>query len=153
MFNSQQTRRVLVITNETADGAVLHETILTSASSPGTEVLVVAPALNSRLRHWLSDSDAAHAAAELRLGRCVGRLRAAGVDADAHVGDADPMLAIEDALVTFAADELIVATHPPTRSNWLERELVEHACARFGLPVLHIVVDVEVAHNLEQIAA
>ncbi len=149
MFNPQQTRRVLVITNETGDGAVLHETILISASHPRTEVLVVAPALNSRLRHWLSDSDDAHAAAELRLERCVGRLRAEGVDAAGQVGDGDPILAIEDALVTFAADELIVATHPPERSNWLERELVEHACARFSLPVIHVVVDGEVAHHLE----
>ena len=151
MLISDTTRRVLVITNETADGAVLHETILASASDPGSEVLVVAPALNSRLRHWLSDSDGARHAAEMRLARCVGRLRADAVQADGHVGDADPLQAIEDALVAFLADELIVATHPPERSNWLERDLVIQACARFGLPVVHIVVDS--ARQAERLAA
>ena len=141
MLISPPTRRVLVITNETAEGALLHETILASAAEPGTEVLVVAPALNSRLRHWLSDSDGARLAAEQRLSRCVGRLSAAGVDVEGEVGDADPLMAIDDALAVFPADELILATHPPERSHWLERGLVEQACARFGLPVVHIVVD------------
>lgn len=148
MLTSDTTRRVLVITNETADGDVLHETIRASASDPETEVLVVAPALNSRLRHWLSDSDSARHAAELRLARCVGRLRTDAVAANGHVGDADPLQAIEDALVAFPADELIVATHPAERSNWLERDLVMHACARFGLPVLHVVVDETQAERL-----
>ena len=151
MLSSDTTRRVLVITNETADGAVLHETILASAGDPGTEVQVVAPALNSRLRHWLSDSDGAHHTAQLRLRRCVARLNADGVEARGHVGDADPLQAIEDALVAFPADELIVATHPPERSNWLERDLVMQACARFGLPVLHVVVDQ--AHQVGRLAA
>jgi hypothetical protein len=151
MFTLDSTRRVLVITNETAEGAVLHDTIRRSARGAGTEVLVIAPALNSRLRHWFSDSDAAHRDAELRLTRCVGRLTADGVAARGRVGDADPLQAIEDALAAFPADELIIATHPPERSNWLERDLVAHACARFGLPVLHVVVDS--ARHVERIAA
>jgi hypothetical protein len=151
MSTAPETRRVLVITNETAEGDVLHETIVVSAEEPGTEVLVVAPALNSRLRHWLSDSDAAHHAAELRLERCLDRLRSVGVRVEGEVGDADPLQAIEDALVWFRADELIVATHPPERSNWLEHDLVARACARFGLPVIHVVVDA--ARAVERLAA
>ena len=142
---------MLVITNETAEGAVLHETIAASAEEPGTEVLVVAPALNSRLRHWLSDSDAARGAAERRLERCLEQLDAAGIGAEGEVGDADPLQAIEDALVWFRADELIVATHPPERSNWLEHDLVARACARFGLPVIHVIVDS--ARAVERLAA
>lgn len=151
MSTSSKTRRVLVITNETAEGSVLHETIAASAEDPGTEVLVVAPALNSRLRHWLSDSDAAQRAAEQRLERCLDRLRAVGVNAEGEVGDADPLQAIDDAIVWFRADELIVATHPPERSNWLEHDLVERACARFGLLVIHVVVGG--ARAVERLAA
>ena len=151
MLTSSHPRHVLVITNETAEGAVLHETILASAAAPGSEVLVVAPALNSRLRHWLSDSDGARAAAESRLERCMRRLRTDGIAVEGHVGDADPLQAIEDGLVAFDADEMIIATHPPERSNWLEHDLVERACARFGLPVLHVVVDV--ARSAERLAA
>jgi len=45
------------------------------------EVLVVAPAVNSRLRRWLSDDDEARRVAEERLAACVDRLERAGVRA------------------------------------------------------------------------
>ena len=135
--------RLLVITNETAEGAVLHDAIRSLARAPGAEVLVVAPALNSRLRHWMSDTDRARAVAADRVERCVARLRADGVDVAGEIGDADPLQAIADALATFSADELLIATHPPERSHWLERDLVARACAKFGLPVAHVVVDLE----------
>jgi len=132
-------RRVLVVANETVDAAVLHDTIVAIADA--TEVLVVAPALNTRLRHWTSDEDGARRAAEERLGRCLSGLADAGAAADGWVGDADPLQAIADALAVFPADELLVATHPESRSNWLARDLVARACARFSLPVVHLVVE------------
>jgi hypothetical protein len=49
----------------------------------------------------------------------------------------------EDALRTFGADEIIISTHPPGRSNWLEKEVITHARERFDLPITHIVVDLE----------
>lgn len=57
------------------------------------------------------------------------------------VGDADAMQAIEDALAVASVDELLIATHPEERSNWLAHDLVARACARFSLPVFHVVVD------------
>lgn len=133
-------RRTLVVANETIEGEALHEAICRSAIDGGSEVLVVAPALNSRLRHWASDHDGARVAAELRLATCLERLAAAGVRATGYVGDADPMQAMADALSLFAADEIVIATHAEGRSNWLERDLVRRACHEFGLPVLHVVV-------------
>ena len=132
-------RRVLVISNETVEADTLRETIAARASA--TQVLVVAPALNSRVRHWFSDEDPARRAAECRLSGALDGLREAGVDVDGWVGDADPLTAIEDALAIFPADELLIATHPEARSNWLAHDLVGRACARFSLPVLHLVVD------------
>ena len=134
--------QLLVITNETAGGDRLHDAIRGLASVPGDRVEVVAPALNSRTRHWLSDEDGARAAAEDRLERCVDRLQAAGISATGHVGDADPLQAIADALALAPADELLVATHPEGASHWLERDLVSRACVRFDLPVAHVPVDV-----------
>ena len=78
-------RRVLVISNETVGAEILRETI--AARAGRTQVLVVAPALNTRLRHWLSDEDPARRAAERRLAGALAALRAAGVDVDGWVGD------------------------------------------------------------------
>jgi nucleotide-binding universal stress UspA family protein len=151
MAVSSRPRRVLVISNETVEAEILRDTI--AARADRTQVLVVAPALNTRLRHWLSDEDPARRAAERRLGGAVAGLRAAGVDVDGSVGDADPLTAIEDALATFSADELLIATHPEARSNWLAHDLVGRACARFSLPVLHLVVDGVVAQPPVLVAA
>jgi len=97
-------------------------------------VLVVAPALNSRLRLWLSDEDAARRTAEERVTAWVDRLQLAGVRVRGQIGDADPLQAIADALATFDADEIVVVARSdrPTR---VADELVSQARRRFGLPV------------------
>jgi nucleotide-binding universal stress UspA family protein len=133
--------RILVIANETADSDALVDVIVTSARDGAAEVLAVAPALNSRLRHWLSDEDEARRHAKERLQRCVERLDEAGVEATGMIGDADPLQALRDALAFFEADLLIVATHPPARSHWLSSSLVERASRYFAGPILHVTVD------------
>jgi hypothetical protein len=134
--------RILVIANETVESQILHDAVCAAADpADSARVAIVAPALNSRVRHWLSDEDEARAAAAARLSRSLDRLADAGVDAAGWVGDADPLQAIDDALNLFAADRLVVATHPEGRSNWLSHDLVGRARERFGLPVLQIVVD------------
>ena len=74
-------RSILVIANETAEGSVLHEAIRFRARNVDADVLVVAPALNSRLRHWVSDEDDARSAAAQRLQSCLDRLAEFGVAA------------------------------------------------------------------------
>jgi nucleotide-binding universal stress UspA family protein len=133
--------RILAIANETVEGDALHTLITNHAEGRPTDVLVVAPALNTRLRHWLSDSDHAHEAAELRLQRTVARLDRAGVKAYGWVGDADPLDAIADALAIFEADQVVIATHPEGASNWLARNVVGRARMRFDVPIAHVVVD------------
>lgn len=135
--------RILVVANETVGGPVLLDTIHTRVDAAGraARVLVVCPALNSPLRHWASDEDEARDAAQTRLDASLATMRAAGIDAAGEVGDGDPIQAIEDALRTFRPDELIVSTHPPGRSHWLERGVVERARERFELPVTHVTVD------------
>jgi hypothetical protein len=55
------------------------------------------------------------------------------------VGDPDPLIAVADALAVFPADEIIVSTHPPGRSNWLEKDLIERLQDRHRQPVTHLV--------------
>ena len=131
---------ILVLANETADTDELFEVIERSAGA-ASNVLVVAPALNSRLRHWTSDEDDARGRAKERLQNCVGRLQAAGLDAVGMIGDADPLQALRDALAWFPAELLVVATHPPGRSNWLATNLVERAGNHFAGPIVHVTVD------------
>ena len=148
---SNNHHHLLIVANETVEGSALVDTVRDIALSHDAEVLVVAPALNSRLRHYMSDTDRALRAAEERLAGCLARLRDAGVRATGEVGDADPLLAMEDAMASFPADEIVIGTHPEERSNWLARDIVARACARFGLPVAHVVVDV--ATHQEYLAA
>jgi hypothetical protein len=117
--------------------------ILTKAEGVDEQVLVVVPALNSPLRHWASDEDDARAAAATRLEQSLGRLKEAGVDAAGQVGDGDPLQAMEDALRTFGADEIVISTHPEGKSHWLERGVVEKARERFMVPITHVVTDLE----------
>jgi GNAT superfamily N-acetyltransferase len=146
-MNVKTDKRILVVANETIEGEVLHQAI---RDSDAVEVHVVAPALNSRLRHWFSDEDEAHRSAEDRLAACLARLRSAGLEARGSVGDGDPLQALADGLHFFPADEIIIATHPEGRSHWLARNLVERARTRFAQPVLHVVVDT--ANHREYVA-
>jgi hypothetical protein len=136
-------RRILVVANETVGGAKLRDRIRERSEGVRAEVLVVAPALNTPIRHWASDEDGARAVAETRLEDSLAKLRAGGVNARGEVGDAEPLQAIEDALRTFGADEIIISTHPEGRSQWLERGVVSAARERFAVPITHVVVDVD----------
>jgi hypothetical protein len=136
-------RRILVVANETVGGHTLRSMILEKSLDVREEVLVVTPALNSPLKHWVSDEDEARAAAQKRLDASLAKLAEAGVQARGEVGDGDPLQAMEDALRTFGADEIIISTHPEGRSNWLERGVVEKARERFAVPITHVVVDLE----------
>ena len=136
-------RRVLVVANETVGGGELIEAIGELALSGTTDFLVVSPALNSRLKTWVSDEDPARAEAQRRLDATLARLAETGIEARGEIGDVDPLVAIEDAVRLFHPDEIVVSTHPEGRSNWLERGIVGSVRERFDVPVTHVVVDLE----------
>lgn len=136
-------RRILVVANETVGGETLRNMIEQRSRGVRAEVLVCTPALNSRLRYWASDEDSARSAAQERLDASLSRLHALGIDASGEIGDANPLQAMEDALRTFGADEIIISTHPAGRSNWLEKGVVDHARERFAVPITHVVVDLD----------
>ena len=135
-------RCILVVANETVAGRALRGEVVRRAEGDA-DVLVVCPALNSPVRHWASDEDGARALAHDRLDESLGALSAAGVEARGEVGDADPIQAMDDALRTFGADEIVISTHPPGRSNWLEKKIIARAQERYDVPITHVVVDLE----------
>jgi hypothetical protein len=139
----EPTRRILVVANETVVGTELRDLIGRKAEGVSEDVLLVCPALNSKLRTWTSDEDGARAAAQQRLDTSLSRLAQEGVQARGEIGDGDPLQALDDALREFPADEIVVSTHPPGRSHWLELGVVENARMRYDVPVTHVVVDLE----------
>ncbi len=150
VHDEERAHRVLVVANETVGGGELLELLGQKADGVSEEMLLVCPALNSRVRTWTSDEDGARAAAQERLDASLARLGEAGVSARGEIGDGDPLQALEDALRLFPADEIVVSTHPPGRSNWLEQGVVEQARMRFDVPVTHVVVDLEQAGSLRE---
>jgi hypothetical protein len=137
--------RILVLANETVGGRALLNEIQNRCKGRSTEILVVVPALtSSRLEHWASDVDGALDEARKRLDASLATMAAAGLRARGYVGDHhEPSEALEDALRDFPADEVVISTHPPERSRWLERGVVTRAREEIPLPVTHVVVDLD----------
>jgi hypothetical protein len=140
-LGSSGERRVLVVANETVGGEELLSVISTLALTHKTRFHVVCPALNSRLKTFTSDEDPAREAAHERLNVTLARLASVGIEAAGAVGDGDPLVAVDDAVRTFGPNEIVISTHPPGKSNWLERGVVDAVRARYDVPVTHVVVD------------
>ena len=138
--------RVLVVANETVGGRALLEALQARLEGESrSELLVVCPPLaGSAAEHWSSDIDSAIPEAKERLEASLATMRAAGIDVSGRLGDHhDPNQAIEDALKVFPADEVVISTHPPKRSRWLESGVIEKDRAELPQPVTHVVVDLE----------
>jgi hypothetical protein len=135
-------RRLLVVANETVGGEALLEEIRNRSRGHDSEVMVVTPALAaSRAAHWASDVDEAIELARQRMELSLIEIERLGLKGRGEIGDSDPNVAIEDALRVFPADEIVISTHPPQRSRWLEHEVVERARREIDLPITHVVVD------------
>jgi hypothetical protein len=142
--SADDTRRILVVANQTASGRELLEEIANRCRGHRCEVMLVSPALvGSRAARWASDVDEGMDLARERMDRSVTALRGVGVEVRAEVGDPDPNMAIEDALRVFPADEIVISTLPPEQSRWLEHEVVERTRREVDLPMTHVIVNLE----------
>ncbi len=101
----------------------------------------MAPALNTKTRFFLADPDPAIDRAGAVQEETVERLVEEDIDAAGDTGEEDPLLALQDALTTFEADEVVLFTHSSGKQNWLEEGLVDEAKGRFDVPVRHLVVE------------
>jgi hypothetical protein len=134
--------RLLVVANETVGGEALLDEIRERCRNRDCEILVVTPALAvSRAEHWASDVDEAMELARQRMELSLIEIDRLGLKARGEIGDSDPNVAIEDALRAFSADEIVISTHPPHRSRWLEHGVVDRARSEIDLPITHVVVD------------
>ena len=133
-------KKILALVSEPISGDVLKNAVGTEQAEDA-EVLVVAPALNeSKVRFWASDPDGSIERAEEVAEETVERMDEQGVDAAGDTGESDPLLALQDALTTFDADEIVLCTRPGGERNWLEEGVVEEAEARFEPPVRHLEI-------------
>lgn len=134
-------RRVLVVANRTLQAEDLAA-ILRRRAKRGAELRVVAPILVSRVRYIASDVDRELQAAHERLAAVLAWAHDAGFEASGKVGDPNVALgAIEDELRMFAADEVVISTYPPGKSNWLETGVVERLREELDIPVTHVTAD------------
>jgi hypothetical protein len=81
--------------------------------------------------------------ARRRLSAVIDELRSEGLSATGGIGDPDPFTAVMNALQFYAVDEIVISTHPATRSGWLRADLVERVRRATAIPVEHVVVDLE----------
>ena len=135
-------RRILVLATERCAGEDLLDEVRYRGGDEAV-VRIVAPALVSRLQFWASDEDAGVGAADERLAASINACRGLGMTIEGEVGDPDPLQAMDDAMRTFRPHEVIVASHPRERANWLERDVVAQARARYEVPITHVVVDAD----------
>ena len=136
---------VLVIANETVAGQTLIEALKSRAAEGKTRVTVVAP-INEPREGYVVYEDTRRAAAGRRLDRTLQLLREAGIPASGLVVDADPVNATRDAIAQAEPpiDSVIVSTHPPERSGWMQRNVPERLRKAAGsVPVEHVVVDMQ----------
>jgi hypothetical protein len=131
-------RRLLVVTTA-PDPQDELQARLRAYAGEDVEALVVAPVSDISPLQWLTgEEDEARREAQRRARQAAEDVP--GQTVDARVGDPDPLVAVEDALRTLPADELIVVTRPEAEASWLEQDAFE-ALERFDLPVTHLVDD------------
>jgi GABA permease len=135
--------RVLVVANEAVGAPELLRELRERAGGRRTRVLVVAPVPAAPAAEWTGDAGDAPDVARQRLETSLQSMRSAGLEAEGQVGEIDPVQAVEDAVRTFAPDELVVATHPDGRGNPYEAGLVERLRGEFAMPLTHVVVDLD----------
>jgi len=136
-------REILVVANRTLGGAKLLDAVRTHAQEPGgARFRLVVPQSNPSAGMVIYD-EAVREAAQVRVDLALETVAAEGIQASGEVGDADPFLATMDAVAQHRPDAIIVSTHPATQSGWLRRDLIERIQNASGLPVEHVVVDLQ----------
>jgi hypothetical protein len=133
--------RVLLVAHRTAATERLAAAVRERARrGPATFHLVV-PAHPQGLHKLVDPQEGDSGEAQGVLDRALPALsEAAGAPVTGHVGDAEPLMAIEDAVNRNGYDEIIISTLPRRVSRWLHLDLVSKARG-LGLPVTHVEAD------------
>jgi hypothetical protein len=137
-------KTILVVANETLGGRSLLERIKDKQTEAGEDlrVIVCVPRTNPRHGNVIFD-DAVFDAAQVRIDLARKVLREEGITAVGEVGDPDPYSATMDAIAEYEPDEVLISTFPAASSGWLRRDLIERISDAAGIPVDHVVVDLD----------
>ncbi len=135
-------KEILVVANRTLGGRKLLDRVRELAAAQETRFRLVVPQSKPSSGLVIYD-EAVRDSAQVRIDLAVSLLAEEGIQASGAVGDPDPFLATMDAVAEHRPAEVIVSTHPVTHSGWLRRDLIERVHAASGLPVEHIVTDLE----------
>jgi len=139
-------KRILVVANETAAGRPLIDAVKSAAGRDQAYVHVICPQNQPKHGYVIYDEHVRDAA-QNRLEMTLALLREAGIEADGEVMDPDPYSAVMDALGEQDYDEIVISTHPETRSGWLRQGLVDRVQRAARRPVEHVVVDLDAARD------
>jgi hypothetical protein len=135
-------KRVLVVANETVAGKPLIDAVKQRAEGEEVRAHVISPQNQPKHGYVIYDEHVRDAARN-RLDMTLALLREAGIEADGEVMDPDPYSAVMDALGEHDFDEIVISTHPETRSGWLRQGLVDRVRRAARRPVEHVVVDLD----------
>ncbi len=135
-------KEILVVANRTLGGGGLLGAVRERASAGPARFRLVVPQSDPSAGLVIYN-EAVRESAQVRVDLALSTVNAEGIEATGEVGDADPFLATMDAVAERRPDEIIVSTHPAAASGWLRRDLVERIENASGLPVEHVVVDLE----------
>lgn len=135
-------RTILAVANQTIGSQKAIDAVMEKAGGGDTRVVICVPRAQPRHGNVIYD-DAVYDAAQIRIDLARGFLRQRGIDAIGDVGDPDPYTATMDAVAEFSPDEIIISTLPAQASGWLRRDLIERIEEASGLPVTHVVTDLD----------
>jgi hypothetical protein len=135
-------REVLVVASRTLGGGKLLEAVRERTSDGPVRFRLVVPASDPSAGLVIYD-EAVRESAQVRVDLALSALGEEGLEATGEVGDPDPFSATMDAVAEHRPDEIIVSTHPAQSSGWLRRDLIERIRNATGLPVEHVVVDLD----------
>ncbi len=135
-------REVLGVANRTLGGAKLYERVRELNAEGDVRFRLVVPQSKPTAGLVIYD-EAVRESAQVRVDLAMSLLTSEGIEASGEVGDPDPFFATMDAIGEHRPDLIVVSTHPASQSGWLRRDLIERIHNASGLPVEHIVTDLE----------
>jgi hypothetical protein len=134
-------KTILVVGNETLGGKELLDAVRERAD-PDTRFIICVPQ-NKPSAGLVVYNDAMFDAAQVRLDLALEVVRSMDIRAIGEVGDPDPFSATLDAAREYSPQEIIISTYPEARSGWLRRDLIDRVRDATGLPVTHVVNDID----------
>src|SRR4051794_170813 len=134
---------ILVLANETIGGKPLLDAVRErAAEDDDARFHVVVPLTRPRHGNVIYD-EAVRDSAQVRVNLALAFMREEGITGSGEVGDQDPINAAKDAIAHHRLSEIIVSTLPSDSSGWVRRHVPDALHEETGLPVKHVIVDLE----------